>query len=104
MNTVAGHNKRSFSLAAWALAFPLIVLASIFTLPRFTSLHGTLYEKLILSVLILFPLAGVFGIAKYTRISVLARVLLAFIYFALGIAVAMLADIYLGCSWAGACF
>ena len=104
MNTLPSHNKRSFSLAGWTLAFPLSVLASIFTLPRFTSLYGTLYEKLILSVLIVLPLAGAFGIAKYTRISMLPRVLLAFIYFILGVAVALFVDIYLGCSWARACF
>jgi hypothetical protein len=104
MNTVANHNKRSLSLAAWVLAFPLLAIASISMLPRFTSLHGTFYEKLILSGLILFPLMGVFGIVKHARISLLARIFLAFIYLALGAAGAMLADIYLGCSWARACF
>jgi len=50
------------------------------------------------------PLIGAAGIVRYQKFTLLARLLLAVGYLIAGLALALFGVIFIGCSWAGACF
>lgn len=90
-------------LAAWLLAGPLLLAAGELVLPGM-NLYGTPAEKPTLAVLLLLPVLGVVGISRYLQATLLVRLLLCAVYLVGGVMLALLAVIFIGCSWAGACF
>lgn len=95
---------RKVALAIWLLVFPALLVAAVFALPRFSQLHGTAAERYTLLALMVLPVAGVVGILRHLRSSLGVRLALAVGYLAGGLAFALFAVVFIGCSWAGACF
>ncbi|WDS35236.1 hypothetical protein [Pseudoxanthomonas sp.] len=95
--------SRKPHLAVWLLTCPLLLVAAVLVLPRF-NLYGTPAERYTLLALLALPLVGAIGIARYMQSTLLARLLLAAGYLIAGLVLALYAVIFVGCSWAGACF
>ena len=102
MRTVA-ISKR-LSLAAWLLACPLLLVAAVLVLPQFNQLYGTRAEKYTLLLLLALPVVGVIGILRRKQSTLSARLLLSVCYLSAGLVLALFAAVFIGCSWAGACF
>ncbi|WP_078759440.1 hypothetical protein [Novilysobacter spongiicola] len=101
MDMVASSNK--ITLAAWLFTCPILLTAAVLVLPRF-NLYATLAERFTLLALLALPLVGAVGIARHKQSTLTARLLLAAGYLILGLGLAVFAVIFIGCSWAGACF
>ena len=97
-------NPKKFSVAAWLLACPLLLAAAVFVLPQFKQLYGTPAERYTLLALMALPLVGVVGIFRHKQFTLLVRLLLSACYLLAGVVLALFAVIFIGCSWAGACF
>ncbi len=102
MNMVA--NPKKFTVAAWLLACPMLLAAAVVVLPQFNQLYGTPTERYALLALMTLPLIGVVGIFRNKRSRLLVRLLLSACYLLTGLVLALFAVIFIGCSWAGACF
>ena len=96
-------SSRKLALAAWLIACPLLLAAAVLVLPRF-NLYGTPAEGYTLLALLFLPLAGAIGIALNLQSTLLPRLLFSAGYLIAGLALALFAVIFIGCSWAGACF
>ena len=96
-------SSRKLVLAAWLLACPLLLAAAVLVLPRF-NLYGTPAEGYTLLALLVLPSIGVVGIVRHMQSTLLARLLLSTGYLIAGLALALLVAIFIGCTWAGACF
>lgn len=96
-------SSRKIVLASWLLACPLLLVAAVLVLPRF-NLYGTPAEGYILLALMALPLAGAAGIVRYQESTLPVRLLLAAGYLVAGLVLALFGVIFIGCSWAGACF
>ena len=102
MSAVAISKK--LSLAAWLLACPLLLFAAVLVLPQFNQFYGNPAEKYTLLVLLFLPLAGVIAILRRKQSALSVRLLLSACYLAAGLVLALFAVVFIGCSWAGACF
>jgi hypothetical protein len=96
-------SSRKIGLASWLLACPLLLVAAVLVLPRF-NLYGAPAERYILLALMALPLVGAAGIVRYQQSTLLARLLLAAGYLIAGLVLALFGVVFIGCSWAGACF
>lgn len=96
-------SPRKLAFASCLLAFPLLLAAAVLVLPRF-NLYGTPAEGYMLLALMALPLAGAAGIVRYKQSALLTRRLLATGYLIAGLVFALFGVIFIGCSWAGACF
>jgi len=97
-------NRKRLPLAAWLLACPLLLAAAVFVLPQFHQLYGAPTEKFALLALIALPLVGVVGIYRHKQATLPVRLWLSACYLFAGLVLAIFAVIFIGCSWAGACF
>ena len=102
MNTVAISKRLPF--AAWLLACPLLLIVAVLVLPRFNQLYGTPAERYMLFLLLALPLTGVVGILRRNQFRLWFRLFLSAGYLAVCLVLAAFAMIFIGCSWAGACF
>lgn len=101
MGMVASSNK--MTLAAWLLTCPILLAAAVLVLPHF-SLYGTPAERFTLLALLALPLVGTVRIARHKQFTLMTRLLLAAGYLISVLVLAVFAVIFIGCSWAGACF
>jgi membrane protease YdiL (CAAX protease family) len=102
MNRVA--SPRRVSLVAWLLACPILLAAAVFVLPQFKQLYGTPTEKFTLLAFVALPFIGVVGIVRRKQFALSTRLWLSAGYLVAGLVLALFAVIFIGCSWAGACF
>ena len=72
-------------------------------LPRF-NLYGTPAEAYTFLALLLLPLVGAIGIALNLQSTLLLRLLFSAGYLISGLVLALFAVLFIGCSWASACF
>ena len=82
----------------------MLLAAAVFVLPQFNQFYGTPTERYALLALMNLPWIGVVGILCYKRSTLLVRLLLSACYLLVGLVLALFAVIFIGCSWAGACF
>lgn len=97
-------SSRTLPLIAWLLACPALLAAAVFVLPQFKQVYGTPAEGVILLTLLALPMAGAIRILLHKQYTLSARLWLAVSYLAVGLVLAVFAAIFIGCSWAGACF
>ena len=97
-------NSKKLSVAAWLLTCPLLLAAAVLVLPQFNQLYGTPTERYMLLALMALPLVGVVGIFRHKQFTPLVRFLLSACYLLAGLVLTLLAVVFIGCSWAGACF
>lgn len=102
MDMVANPNK--LSVVAWLLVCPILLVAAIFVFPQFNQLHGSLIERYALLALMALPLVGVVGIFRHRQSTLLIRLVFSACYLLVGLVMALFAVIFIGCSWAAACF
>ena len=98
-----GSRLTVFALAAWLLACPVLLVVAVLVLPRF-DLYGTSAERFALLALMATPLIGAFAIMRRRQSPWSARTLLAAGYLVAAGVMATFAVVFLGCTWAGACF
>lgn len=101
MSTVA--NSRKLALAGWLLTCPLLLAIAVLVLPRF-NLYGTPAERYTLLALLAAPVIGAIGIIRYEPCTLPVRMVLIAGYLVAGLVLALFAAVFVGCSWAGACF
>lgn len=95
----------SWKSLALAVSFdPMALGACVVLLPQFRSLHGTVAEWILLAVLLLLPFVGSFGLIQYLSCSLWVRIAIAVAYVLAMVMPALFTAIFIGCSWAGACF
>lgn len=95
----------SWKSLALAVSFgPMALGACLMLLPQFRSLHGTVAEWILLAVLLLLPFVGAFGLIQYLPCSLRVRIAIAVAYVLAMAVPALFIAIFIGCSWAGACF
>jgi len=102
MNMIA--KSRKLALTTWLLVCPVMLAAAVFVLPQFNQLYGTPTERYTLLALMVLPLAGVIGILRHMRSTLPVRIAVSAGYLIAGRALALFVVIFIGCSWAGACF
>ena len=93
-----------FPVTAWLLACPALLVVAVFVLPQLKQLYGTQSERFVSLVLMALPLIGVVGIFRYKQFTLGVRLLFCVCYLLAGLILAAFAVIFVGCSWAGACF
>lgn len=96
-------SSRKLAFASCLLTCPLLLVAAVLVLPRL-NLYGTPAEGYVLFALMALPLAGAASIVRYKQSTLLTRLLLATGYLIAGLVFALFGVIFIGCSWAGACF
>lgn len=104
MNTVVLSPIRWVPFVIALLICPSILLVCVLLLPPFTWLYGTLTEKAFLLSLLTLPFVGVIGIVRYVSLARGVKAVLAITYLALMAMPVLFTAIFVGCSWARACF
>lgn len=96
--------KSSASLIMALTICPLLLLLFILILPPFKQAYGTIFEKPLFIMLFLLPFFGVGGIFKFSSLSPSKKILCSVVYCMAMIIPVGLTAVFIGCSWAGACF
>jgi len=91
-------------LVLWLLACPTALAASVVFLPRFTALYRTHIETAFYLGILLLPIVGVIGIVRYLHATTLVRTMVSLAYLVAMLALVAFTAIFIGCSWARACF
>jgi hypothetical protein len=91
-------------LVLWLLVCPMALAASVVFLPRFTSLYRTHVEAAFYLGIVLLPTVGVIGIVRYLHATRLVRTLVSSGYVVAMLVLVAFTAIFVGCSWARACF
>ncbi len=92
------------ALLSSLLACPVLIAVLTPTLSPFRSLHGTLAEPIVLVALAMLPLGGVVGIVRFSRCTPWVKAFWSLAYYLAMLVPATCSLIFIGCSWAGACF
>jgi hypothetical protein len=83
---------------------PLMLLLFILTLPPFKQIYGTIFETLFFIIIFLLPLFGIGGIFQFSLLNPSKKIFFSMMYFAVMLIPIGFTAIFVGCSWAGACF
>jgi hypothetical protein len=79
-------------------------VACVLVLPQFRFLYGTGADWVLSIILIALPFVGAFGAIRYVPWALWIRALLAIGYVLAMVVPVLMTAIFVGCSWAGACF
>jgi hypothetical protein len=102
---VVRQEKNSSTLLVLALTIcPLLLILFILTLPPFKQIYGTIFETLFLFMIFLLPFFGIGGIFQFSSLSPSKKIICSVVYFAVMLIPVGFTAIFVGCSWAGACF
>ena len=97
--------KNSSALLIMALTIcPLLLLLFILTLPPFKQIYGTIFEAIFLFIIFLLPFFGIGGIFRFSSLSPSKKIICSVVYFAVMLIPVGFTAIFVGCSWATACF
>ena len=98
------ETNSSASLIMALAICPLLLILFILTLPPFKQIYGTIFETLFYIMIFLLPFFGIGGIFQFSSLSPSKKILYSVVYFAVMIIPLGFTAIFVGCSWAGACF
>ena len=83
---------------------PVILAIAVILLPQIGGIYGTIHEKIFLFLMLSLPLLGVFGLVRYSGLTTKKIIMWSVVYLGLMALPVAGAVIFVGCSWAGACF
>jgi len=91
-------------LAPWLLACPVLLIAGVLILPQYSFLYATRVESAVVLISFALPFVGLVGIVRLLRSTRGVVVAASIAYLAITLPLAMFSAIFIGCSWARACF